>query len=586
MLCPDCYLDVLPQGDGSCPVCGAVSIEERAAKGAPTEESPSRQLSEETVRRIYKRAANAASDPSDPNTVVVTGSRLRPLFSLILVASVSTQLVFLTSQPGMSSFLWILALIFAADAIPLLKMVTRPQRLKVYGDHLNIRFGANEREIPTSLVQQVFLEGEWLVVHAHVPVQVPDPQNDPQREGLFQLQPVHFAGSYFSQDDVDRIRVAMRRPPQLESEPASDVDAFYRRSRCETKHAFVTPTIVFTNLAIFVTMVANGVDFLFPQGEELLPWGGRTVERALGDEPWRLFTSMFVHFGIIHVAVNMYALSHVGKFVERQLGNLGFAVVYVLAGLGGALAGIQWGSPIGLGAGASGAVFGIFGALLGILVSRRKSIPTRALKALRSSTIAFVGFNLLIGLTIKNIGHYTHLGGLVSGFVLGALVAWQPKWPPLSSRWFRTLVVAALGSVAIYFSYEELRAAERRSFETEQTELNKLRSEKIEYLQQTLERAQNGGISENEAASLIEKNVLPEWRSFRKRVFDDEEGLPDELLEDYRDLSKYMRLCEEGWLLQIDGLRKRDQKTYDRGVERESEAIEFWKQITARSRSR
>ena len=102
---------------------------------------------------------------------------------------------------------------------------------------------------------------------------------------------------------------------------------------------------------------------LWPKGAELIVWGANEgVRIVLQHEYWRLFTSVFVHGGFIHLAVNMWSLFVIGPLVERIYGNWAFAVLYVAAGIGGAIASVA-ASPVRIGVGASGAICGLLGAL-------------------------------------------------------------------------------------------------------------------------------------------------------------------------------------------------------------------------------
>ena len=139
---------------------------------------------------------------------------------------------------------------------------------------------------------------------------------------------------------------------------------------------------------VFLAMTLSGVSPLEPSIEALLDWGanfGPFV--AVDHEYWRLFTSMFLHVGLLHLAFNMWCLLAAGPMIERFFGNLAFAVVYVISGLGGSLASTAV-HPLLVSAGASGAIFGIFGALCGFLVAQHRTIPAALLKPLRSSASA------------------------------------------------------------------------------------------------------------------------------------------------------------------------------------------------------
>ena len=111
-------------------------------------------------------------------------------------------------------------------------------------------------------------------------------------------------------------------------------------------------------------------------------------------QEWRLLTSAFLHFGIIHIALNMYALYQGGALVERLFGSARFAVIYLLSALSGSVASGWW-DPLRNSAGASGAIFGVYGALLAFLAVRRADIPPSMLKSISSSALLFCLYSLV-----------------------------------------------------------------------------------------------------------------------------------------------------------------------------------------------
>jgi rhomboid protease GluP len=201
----------------------------------------------------------------------------------------------------------------------------------------------------------------------------------------------------------------------------AEIRTFHGRALVVSR-ARVTPAIILACVGIYVAMVATGVPILNPKGALLYAWGANFGPAVVFDhQAWRLFTSMFLHFGLIHLLMNMYCLAMAGPLVERFFGHFGFAALYVLSGLGGSIASL-WVHPTAMSAGASGAIFGIFGALLGYLAIRHREVPTAVLKPLRAGAVAFVGYNTAFALFIPQIDMAAHIGGLASGFVCGLLL--------------------------------------------------------------------------------------------------------------------------------------------------------------------
>jgi rhomboid protease GluP len=154
--------------------------------------------------------------------------------------------------------------------------------------------------------------------------------------------------------------------------------------------------------------------------EVLIRMGAKVTPLIAAGEYWRLFTSMFLHIGFAHLLFNGYALVVLGTELERILGWQRFLTIYVLAGLFGGLASYAF-SP-SLAAGASGAVFGLIGALAAFFLQNRKRLGAWGQRRLVHVGILIV-INLFWGFSQQGIDNLAHLGGLVSGFALGWVLA-------------------------------------------------------------------------------------------------------------------------------------------------------------------
>jgi rhomboid protease GluP len=220
---------------------------------------------------------------------------------------------------------------------------------------------------------------------------------------------------------------------------------FEQRLHTATPVAWVTPALVAINVLVFVAMAFGGAGIMKPEGEVHVRWGSNFGLMTASGEWWRLFTSMFLHFGIIHLALNMAALWDIGRIVERLFGNWTFLALYLLAGISGSTLSLLW-HPAVNSAGASGAIFGVFGMLAGYLVHKELGLPATVMKKHWSITLPFVGYNLFIGATVPGIDNAAHLGGLVGGFVMGYAFA-RPLDP--DARTFSRGRLAALGAVAV-----------------------------------------------------------------------------------------------------------------------------------------
>ena len=187
----------------------------------------------------------------------------------------------------------------------------------------------------------------------------------------------------------------------------------------------VTTALIGINVAIFLAMVASGISFMSPTAEQVFRWGATYGPITTQGQWWRLFTACFLHFGIIHIAFNMYVLYQIGYFTERLFGSPRYLAVYLIAGIGGNIVGLLL-HPNVVAAGASGAIFGVYGGLLAFLLRRRGVVNPQAAKAVSRSVFIFLAYNLFYGLADPHTDLTAHIGGLVTGFLAGLLLAPDP----------------------------------------------------------------------------------------------------------------------------------------------------------------
>ena len=181
------------------------------------------------------------------------------------------------------------------------------------------------------------------------------------------------------------------------------------------KGYFVTPVIININILVFILMVISGVNIMQPGTKSLLNWGANFRPYTLDGQPWRLFTNYFLHIGIVHLLFNMYALLYIGILLEPRLGTKRFGIAYLVTGVLASITSLYW-HPMTVSAGASGAIFGMYGVFLAMLTTNLIDKSLR--KPLLISITVFVGYNLLNGMT-GGIDNAAHIGGLVSGILIG-----------------------------------------------------------------------------------------------------------------------------------------------------------------------
>ena len=190
----------------------------------------------------------------------------------------------------------------------------------------------------------------------------------------------------------------------------------------------VTQVLVGMNVAVFMAMVVQIALGKAPEGSSIMDfrsqvvlWGANVGPLTIQGEWWRLLTNTFVHGGLIHIAFNMWCLWSLGQLCESLYGAWTYIAIYLICGLGARLTSVWW-HPFVPSVGASGAIFGLAGALLAALKLGEFSVPRAALSGVMRSLGAFVVYNLLFGF-LPGIDNSAHIGGLITGLIVGALIA-------------------------------------------------------------------------------------------------------------------------------------------------------------------
>jgi membrane associated rhomboid family serine protease/Flp pilus assembly protein TadD len=211
-----------------------------------------------------------------------------------------------------------------------------------------------------------------------------------------------------------------------------------------TRSMILTQIFFAMNAAVFLAMaLAEGSIADFSSGL-LVQWGGNAGSLTLGGQWWRLLTCLFVHGGIIHIAFNMWCLWDLGALCESLYGRWTFAALYLTCGLGASAASVAW-QPNGLSVGASGAIFGLAGALIASYYLGEFSMPAAAVRRTLTSVVVFVGYSLIFSAMSSRTDNAAHVGGLVTGLVLGALIAKGAPDPGQSVRRVAIFLLVLLG---------------------------------------------------------------------------------------------------------------------------------------------
>ena len=212
----------------------------------------------------------------------------------------------------------------------------------------------------------------------------------------------------------------------------------------------VTMAIVGLNVLVFVAMVLSGVSPMGPNNDQLIRWGADFGPYSLANQPWRILTSNYVHIGLFHILLNMWCLWNLGRLAERIRGPWTYFLTYTACGIAGSLVSL-WIHPGAVGAGASGAIFGLAGALITALYLGKLPYPGQTLRGLMKSLISFAGYNLFFGAIVPGIDNSAHIGGLLTGLAIGALLAPQLHESPDRRRAHERMMFAATALVLLGF---------------------------------------------------------------------------------------------------------------------------------------
>lgn len=210
--------------------------------------------------------------------------------------------------------------------------------------------------------------------------------------------------------------------PGQRNKPRTVSEDFDARLASTTPRAWVTPALIALNVAVWLLNVLTGTNPLNPSPQDLLDWGGNFLP-ATEQQPWRLLSATLLHGGGVHLALNMWALYVLGPTAERFYGNSQFLLIYLVAGLFASLASLFFAARAGVSVGASGAIFGVIGALLSAVTTKADRLPVAMMSAIRRNMLMFVAYSLVTGFIVPQIDNAAHIGGLVSGFALAIVLA-------------------------------------------------------------------------------------------------------------------------------------------------------------------
>jgi rhomboid protease GluP len=330
--------------------------------------------------------------------------------------------------------------------------------------------------------------------------------------------------------------------------------AFERAFATVTPHAFVTPALIAANVLLFLFMTARGVAPLAPPpADVLVRWGALYGPAVTQGDWWRLATAIFMHAGAPHLLFNMWALFSVGLLTERMFGNSAFLIVYLLAGLGGGLTGLYW-HPMTATVGASGAIFGLYGALFAFLLRQHATIPRHFVTSVGLAAAFFLFYNLFYGLRDSGIDMAGHVGGLLTGGLAGFGLAGPLVVTPLRVRVRRNLLVGGAGLAVLLLAAARLPPVD--DFPDGLRTLTALEQKNVAAVNAALVKLRAGQLTGDQFAAMVDSQLLPPWRTHRAVLA--RLRLPPHEHELAGRAVKYMDLRTEEWSLAARGVKRHD----------------------------
>lgn len=360
-----------------------------------------------------------------------------------------------------------------------------------------------EVAFPTSAIRDVAISGQDVSAVIEQP--------EAEAEALaFRLE---------NEADAHRLRKAW---PTTRSPESLEIESYLTLLTQRSAVPLVTYSLIAACVLVFVLQLLQGVHAMNPDSEDLIRWGSNYALKTFGGEPARLVTSMFLHVGVIHMIVNMYALLVVGPFVERSLGRGPFLALYLFAGVMGSFASASW-NPVVNSAGASGAVFGVLGATMAITLKPDLGIPRSYSRVLLKNAAIWATVNVFYGLRHPGIDNAAHIGGALAGFGLAWFLAVpvkpdtdgidEPRSPVVPLTLAAGLLLLLIGPRV--FPGPELE--DRRLLQQQLYRVLSV-SQQATRLEMQIMQLANGDGGNPELAARLETEVLPLIESMRAEV--------------------------------------------------------------------
>jgi rhomboid protease GluP len=275
----------------------------------------------------------------------------------------------------------------------------------------------------------------------------------------------------------------------------------------------VTIGLIVANGLVFLAMLWHGAGLWHAAGLPLA-WGANFGPATKDGEWWRLGSAMFLHFGLFHLAMNMLSLWDGGRLVERMVGPFRMLALYFTAGLMGNLLSLFAQGDQAVSAGASGAIFGVYGALISLLWFSRRQHGAREHKHLFWGAILFSVLAIGLGYLIKGIDNYAHMGGLAGGLLMGLVLAPSDSHVPRpASRLAGAVFALAMALMVANMPAPPYRWSEEQKAREEIIAFLGTESRLSAQWQQLMDQARQGELSFDQLAGQIESQIATPYEN-------------------------------------------------------------------------
>lgn len=223
--------------------------------------------------------------------------------------------------------------------------------------------------------------------------------------------------------------------PAIEAEISQKTGLSDLEADKKYKGPFITYILIAINVIMFAVMTAAGGT---ENTDVLVKYGAKVNGLIVEGQYWRLITSAFIHIGLAHIAFNMYGLYNIGSLIERIYGHVNYLLIYLIAAFTGSISSFIFSQA--LSAGASGAIFGLLGALLYLGQKKPRMFST----SFGASVLVVIGFNLIYGFSNTGIDNFAHLGGLIGGYLAANAMGLIYEKKEVAKKIFWLAVIFAL----------------------------------------------------------------------------------------------------------------------------------------------